>query len=155
MYLIFEGEKSPSLFLRNIMPGPKPPFSNPTIEPQFYAPRQYRIGGLTLGSSTIVTTTVAHDYVVGQLVRILIPEFYGSRILNEQTGYVIAVPSTTQVTVNINSTNANAFIPSPTFSTQIPQILAVGDVNSGAINANGRINNTAYILGSFINVSPN
>jgi len=137
------------------MPGPKPPYSNPPIEPQYYAPRRYQISALSLGVTTTVTTSTAHDYVIGQMVRLLIPEYYGSRQLNEQTGYVIAIPTTTQVTVTINSTNANAFIPSPTFYTQVPQILAVGDVNTGAINASGRINNTTYIPGSFINISPN
>ena len=141
--------------MTNPFPGPTPPFANVPIEPQFYAPRQYRISAISQGQTTIVTTAVANDYVIGQQVRLLIPEFFGSRQLNEQVGYVTALPTTTQVTVTINSTNANAFIPSPPFSTQIPQIIAVGDVNSGAINAGGRINNTAYIPGSFLNVSPN
>lgn len=137
------------------MSGPKPPYSNPPIEPQYYKPRQYVISALTLGVNTIVTTSVDHDYVIGQQVRLLIPEFYGSRQLNDQVGYVIAIPSTTQVTTTINSTNANAFIPSPTFSTQSPRILPVGDVNSGAINTSGRTNNQTFIDGSFINISPN
>ena len=137
------------------MPGPKPPYSNPPIEPQYYMPRQYVIAGLTLGINTIVTTTVDHDYVIGQQIRLLIPEFSGSRQLNDQVGYVIAIPSSTQVTTTINSTNANAFIPSPPYTLQYPRILPIGDVNSGAINASGRINNTTYIPGSFLNISPN
>ena len=136
-------------------PGPIPPYTNPTIEPQFYQPRVYEIAAITLGQTTVVTTTTDHDYVVGQQIRLLIPQFYGSRQLNDQVGYVIAIPSSTQVTVNINSTNANAFIPSPVFSLQSPQILPIGDVNTGAINASGRINNTTYIPGSFLNISPN
>jgi len=137
------------------MPGPRPPFTNPPIEPQYYAPRQYDIADLTLGVNTIVTTSVDHDYVIGQQVRLLIPEFYGSRQLNEQVGYVIAVPSSTQVTTTINSTNANAFISSPPFKTQSPQILPIGDVNSGVINTSGRTNNVTFVPGSFINISPN
>ena len=131
------------------------PYRNPPIEPQYYAPRQYDIANLTLGVNTIVTTTVNHDYMIGQQIRLLIPEFYGSRQLNEQTGYVIAIPALNQVTTTINSTNANIFISSPSFTNQVAQIVAIGDVNSGIINTSGIINNVTFVPGSFINISPN
>src|SRR5579872_6821588 len=85
------------------------PESNPPINPQYYLPSVFTISALVLGSSTTVTTSVNQNYVVGQLVRLLIPESYGSFQLNGQTGYVTSIPAANQVVVNINSTQANAF----------------------------------------------
>ena len=138
---------------------PIPPYSNPPIEPQFFQPRQFFIAAISLGVTTTVTTTVNHDYVIAQQVRLLIPNRYGSRGLNERTGYVIAIPAANQVTIDINSNGIDAFIPTPTFlpfeSKTLPQILAIGDVNFGIISSTGRIVPSTNIPGSFINISPN
>ena len=210
--------------------GPVPAYANVTINAQYYQPSRFEISALTRGQTTTVTTSEDHNYVIGQTVRLIIPSAYGCFQLNETQGIVTSVPSTTQVIVTIDSTNANDFIASPytatitnvtqanpaivtasnsfkaldrvlitdvggmtelndnvftvvsasssSFSinvnstgftaysgsgtaailnhpTTLPQILAVGDVNSGAINSNGRIQNQTYINGSFIDISPN
>lgn len=210
--------------------GPVAIYSNLPIEAQFYQPSRFEISALTTGVTTTVTTSTDHNYVIGQRVRLIIPQDYGCFQLNETDGIVISVPSTTQVTVEINSTDANSFIADPytatitnitqaspavvtatnyftpfdrvlitgvagmtelnnniytvvaatssSFSlavnstaftaytgsgtaslfphqTTVPQILAIGDVNSGAINTNGRTQNQTYINGSFIDISPN
>lgn len=130
---------------------PIPPYQNLPIEPQFYQPRSYFISDVALGILTTVTTETDHDYVVGQLVKLVIPPTYGCRGLNESQGYVISIPASNQVLVNINSSNnVNPFVNSgqPTK----PQILAIGDVNTGVTNT-GRSNNGTYIPGSFIDIS--
>ncbi len=132
---------------------PIPPYSNVPIEPQFYQPRLFFISNITTGISTTVTTSVDHDYVVGQLCRLIVPKGYGSTQLNGVLGYVTSIPAANQVVMNINSKNANAFISASL--PQQPQILVVGDVNTGQTNANGSQNVITYILGSFINISPN
>lgn len=135
---------------------PIPLFSNPPIEPQYYAPWRFQISGITLGITTTVTMVIPAitqlNYVVGQLVRLIIPPTFGCRQLNGKEAYVISVTLPNQVTLQLNSINSDAYIAStqPTPA----QILAIGDVNSGAINL-GRQNNQEYIPGSFINVSPN
>jgi hypothetical protein len=136
-------------------PGPVPPENNPPINPQYYQPSLFFISAIALGNSTTVTTSVNHNYVIGQLVRLLIPPTYGSFQLNEQQGYVTSIPSANQVVVNINSTQANAFVPSPTYGPTPPQIVAVGDQSSGQISATGNVQIKTYIPGSFINISPN
>lgn len=93
-------------------------------------------------------------YVVGQQVRLIIPPTFGCRQLNGQTAYVIAVNLPDQVVLDINSSqNVDSYIASaqPTPA----QILAIGDILAGAINNNGTQNQTTYVIGSFINVSPN
>lgn len=132
-------------------PGPVPPYTNPPIEPQYYQPRVYFISNITLGQITLVTTTINHDYVIGQLCRLIIPPAYGCRELNEVTGYVISIPASDQVVLDIYSQGGNPFVSAST-SNQ-PQILPVGDINSGVQNTNGRINQITYIPGSFINIS--
>jgi len=131
---------------------PIPAYSNVPIEQQFYQPRFFFISTITLGATTIVTTTVDHDYVIGQQVRLIIPISSGCRQLNEQTGFVIDIPSSTQVTLNIFSLGGDAFTASSA-ATQ-PQIIAIGDANTGQININGLLSQITYVPGSFINISP-
>lgn len=141
-----------------ILNGPQAPESNPPIEPQFYQPSEFEISAISLGTTTTVTTVqspfgVNNNYVVGQLVRFLIPSTFGTRQLNGQVGYVIALPGTNQVTVAINtSLNYNAFIANPSYGPTKPQLIPVGDINMGQINT-GRTGNLTYIPGSFINIS--
>jgi len=130
---------------------PVPLYANVPIHTEDYKPRVFFISAITLGYQTTVTTTLYHNYVIGQLVRLIIPNGYGSRQLNEKTGYVISIPSTTQVTIDMISNNADPFI-NANLNTKA-QIVAVGDVNTGDLNANGRILQPLAIPGSFINIS--
>jgi hypothetical protein len=142
--------------------GPIPPYSNPPITPQNFQPSQFPITGITLGINTTVTmgnstNGVTPNYVIGQEVRLLLPEKYGARQLNEQTAYVVSIPASNQVTINLYSLGADPFIASPTFlpyqSQTLPQIVAVGDINSGILNSTGRSQPTTNVPGSFINIS--
>ena len=132
---------------------PIPPYSNVPIEPQNYQPRQFFISGVSLGVQTTVTTTQNTDFVVGQLVRLIIPPQFGCIQLNETQGYVVSIPAPNQLVLTIDSSrNVDQFHTST--ATTLPQVLPVGDVNTGATNSQGRMNNGTFIPGSFINVSP-
>ena len=132
---------------------PIPPYSNVPIEAQFYQPSRFVISAISLGGTTItITTTEDNNYVVGQLVRLIIPPPFGSRQLNGQEAYVIDIPAANQVTLDISSYGVDPFINSA-FTTQ-PQILAIGDIGNGQLNSNGRRATGTYIPGSFINISP-
>jgi len=133
-----------------------PPYaaeSNPPIHPEYYQPSRFVISAITLGATTIVTTSVNHNYVVGQQVRLIIPFGYGSRMLNNTTPFVISIPSANQVGLNLYSLNSDAFNGSFDGNSD-PQIVAIGDVNTGAINQLFQ-EATNDIPGSFINISPN
>ena len=132
--------------------GPIAPERNPPIMPQYFQPSRFVITALSYGLSTTVTTSVNHNYVIGQEIRLLIPFTYGANPLNEQSGIVTSLPSANQVVVNINSLNANAFVSSPSYGPTKPQIVAIGDVNTGPTNT-GRTGNQTYINGSFLNIS--
>lgn len=139
---------------QSIFPGPIAPENNPPITPQYYQPSVFYISDISLGETTTITTSVDHNYVVGQLVRLLIPFTFGSVQLNEAKGNVISIPDSDEVVLNIDSSlNVNPFIPIPAYGPTPPQIIAVGDYNSGQINA-GRSGNITYPPGAFINISP-
>ena len=131
---------------------PIPLYQNLPIEKCWYKPRQFFISAISLGFLTTVTTTFEHDYVIGQLVRLIIPNGFGSRQLNEMLGFVTSIPAENQVVIDLNSSNADPFITNAAIFTQ-PQIVAVGDINTGEINPCGP-NIKPWIPGSFRNISP-
>jgi hypothetical protein len=134
--------------------GPVAPENNPPIMPQFFKPSDFDISSIVLGSTTLLTTTVNHNYIVGQLVRLLISQLYGCRQANEQTAFVNSVPNPNQVVLALDSSSFDPFVANPTSGSTQPQIVAVGDLNTGPINSQGRLNNGTFIPGSFINTSP-
>lgn len=134
--------------------GPIAPYSNVPINADYYEPSRFVISAITLGQTTTVTTTAAMNYVIGQEIRLLIPQSYGCRQLNEQTGFVISIPTTTQVVVSINSAqNVDPYIASS--ATTKAQIIAIGDINTGILSSTGATIPTTNIPGSFIDISPN
>lgn len=137
----------------SIFPGPVPPFNNPSIQPQFYQPSQFVIPAISTGRITTVTTTANMNYVIGQQVRLLIPVGYGSRQLNERTGFVTSIPMPNQVVLDMDSQDSDPFVVN-TLVTTLPQIVAIGDCNSGIISNTGRVNTSTTIPGAFINISP-
>jgi len=130
---------------------PIPAYQNTPIESQFYSPSRFVISSITTGQTTAVATSVNNNYVVGQQVRLIIPPGYGSRQLNESFGYVLSITSPTQVVIGINSVGVDTFINLGTGT--VAQILAIGDINFGAINASGLSSQGTYIPGSFIDIS--
>lgn len=140
--------------LTGVISYPIPAFQNVPIHPEFFKPRRFVISNVTFGQTTIVTTARDHDYVIGQEIRLIIPPSFGCRQLNDLRGFVLSIPSTNQVEVTIDSSvNVDAYIAS-TDSTESAQIVAIGDVNTGAINRHGRHHNKTFIPGSFRNISP-
>lgn len=93
--------------------GPIAPYSNVPIESQFYQSSRFVISDIDLGVTTIVTATEDMNYVVGQLVRFLIPVPYGTNQLSGLQGYVISLPDTDQVEIDIDSRFFNEYVPSP------------------------------------------
>lgn len=150
------GEDFPPPFGVHMMQGtvvsyPIPAYANVPVHEEYYQPRKYFIEDITLGQQTTVQTTEDHDFVIGLLVRLIIPSSFGTWQLNERSAYVISIPSSDEVVLDISSIGMDSFTSST--NTTLPQITPIGDVNSGQTNI-GRTNNRTYIPGSFINISP-
>lgn len=117
------------------------------LYPDLYFPGVTFISGITVGSTTTIDTTAAHNMVVGQEVAFRIPSEWGTTQLNSQPnvlipgspvyGYVIAVTDYNTVVVNINSTGYTAYNSNQPVASvsglSFPQMVAVGDVNSGGV----------------------
>jgi len=117
------------------------------LYPYLYFPGQTFISAITLGTTTTIDTTDAHNFVVGQEVAFRIPSQWGTTQLNSLPntlvpgspvyGYVIAVTDYNTVVVNIDSSAYTAFNSNQTVASvpglSYPQIVAVGDVNTGGV----------------------
>lgn len=118
------------------------------LYPALYEPGVSIISAITTGTTTTIDTTSAHNLVVGQEVAFRIPSAYGTTQLNSLPnsvtpgspiyGYVISVTDYNTVIVNVNSSSYTAFNSNQPFLSyqsglQFPQIVAVGDVNSGGV----------------------
>ena len=121
------------------------------LNPYLYLPGVTFISAINT-STSLITTTTNHNYVVGQEVAFRIPSAWGTTQLNSLPnnsipgspiyGYVTAVNSNTTFTVNISMTGYTAFNPNVTIAQvqaglSFPQVVAVGDVNTGGVQYSG------------------
>ena len=128
-------------------------FMKKVLYPDLYVPYGVNITAITTGATTTITTAQNHGFVVGQEVFFVIPKVsttawgtvqldtaaYNQANVVPQQAYVTSVPAANQIVVNVNSTGYGAFA-FPTsaqaaLGITFPQVLAIGDQNSGATNA--------------------
>lgn len=133
--------------------GPVPPYNNPPINPEWYKPRSYIIQSITRGPTTIVQTVLNHDYVVGQQVKMIMFLPQRGWQFNNQTAFVISIPSVDEVEIGINSVDYNDFVYSPGYGKNKSQIIAIGSNNSGSLNPDGRFTALLTNPGAFQNIS--
>lgn len=121
------------------------------LYPFLYAPGVAYISAISTGATTTITTTAPHNFVVGQEVAFRIESAWGTVELNSLPdalipgspiyGFVQSVTSSTQFVVNINSTGYTAFTTNVPVNSlagvAAPQVIAVGDVNSGGVAYSG------------------
>ena len=117
------------------------------LYPVLYSPGVAFVSALTLASTTTVTTTAPHNFVVGQEIGFRIPSVWGTTQLNTLPnlftpgspvyGYVTSVTSSTVFVCNINSSAFTAFNSNQPFLSfvglKFPQVFAAGDVNTGGL----------------------
>lgn len=131
---------------------PSGAFVKKVLYPFLYPPQDNFISALTLASTTTVTTTEYHNFVVGQEVAFRVPTVWGTYQLNSLPnvlipgspvyGYVVSVTDNWTFVVNIDSTAFTAYTANQTVASvpglSWPQVVAVGDVNTGGtlISAN-------------------
>jgi hypothetical protein len=126
-------------------------FVRQVLYPYLYAPGVSFISAITTGTTTTVTTTDNHNLVVGQEIGFRIPAAYGTTQLNELPNnsipgspvyyYVTAVTANNVFVCNANTTGATAFATNQTVASMVgqslPQVVAVGDVNTGGVQFSG------------------
>ena len=115
------------------------------LYPFLYLPEDNVVSTITTGTTTTVSTTMYHNFEVGQEIAFRIPNVYGTTQLNSLPnviipgspiyGYVISVTDNWTFVCSINSIGYTAFNTNQPFlnypGLQFPQVVAVGDVNTG------------------------
>lgn len=121
------------------------PIVKKVLYPFLYLPQDNVISAITTGATTTIATTMYHNFEVGQEVAFRIPPQWGTIQLNSLPntvipgspiyGYVVSITDNWTCVVNINSTGYTSFNTNPATPNIVgltyPQILAVGDVNTG------------------------
>jgi len=144
---VVEWDSSNATYYTNLSASPSGAKVKKVLYPYLYFPGVSFINAITTGTTTTISTTSAHNLVVGQEVAFRIPQSWGTVELNSLPnvltpgapayGYVISVTDFNTVVVNIDSTNYTAFTTNQTVSSvpglSYPQIVAVGDVNTGGV----------------------
>lgn len=124
------------------------------FDPQFY-PRKRFITGITRATSAVITLSVAHDFNVGEYVRVMVPDAnFGMTQIHQQLGQITAVTTgaTNTITVNIDSSAYTAFaFPTSAVAAagiSFPQVVPVGDTAPVLTGATENLSSRRILIGS-------
>ena len=117
------------------------------LYPFLYLPEDNVVSFITRGATTTIGTTMYHNFEVGQEIAFRIPSFWGTTQLNSLPnstipgspiyGYVTSITDNWTFVCNISSTSYTAYTNNAAMTAatlpglNYPQVLAVGDVNTG------------------------
>lgn len=105
--------------------------ANPTFQPSMRI-----IASITNAFPALVTTTFAHQYATGMIVRLIIPTGFGMQEANEKYAEII-VTGDTAFTIAIDTSFMDPYVISATYpySYQSGQTLSIAENNSTILNA--------------------
>lgn len=98
-----------------------------------YLPAMRIVAAITQSNPAQVTTTFAHDYKDGAIVRLIIPPRYGMQQANQLQGAILVTGATT-FTMSIDTTLFDAFS-QPVGAEQCAQVVPVGELNDTLASA--------------------
>lgn len=98
------------------------------LEDPIFQPAMRVVTAITRADPAEVTTSFAHDYITGAIVRLIIPVDFGMQQMNQKKG-TITVTGDTTFTIDIDSTRFDLFAV-PVDNEQYAQVLPVGEINS-------------------------
>lgn len=114
------------------------------IPAKYYSPYRRYITGITAANPAVITVSVAHNYLVGDRIRIIVPAAFGMPQINGLEANITAVTAST-ITTDINSAAFTAFaFPTSAVAAagvSFPHIVPVGEIATKLTSA---ITNTAY-----------
>lgn len=107
------------------------------IQDPSFQPAYRIVTAITNGFPALVTTSFDHQYFTGTIVRLYVPIDYGMVQANHLEGS-ITVTSTTQFTIDIDTTNFDLFAV-PASPTQYAQVVPIGEENDILVAATQNI----------------
>lgn len=93
-----------------------------------FKPSMRIITNITNGNPATVTTSFAHGYSTGLIIRLILPSGYGMEQAN-QLFSDITVVDTTSFTIDLDTTWFQPFV-TPDEQTQYAQAVPIGEINS-------------------------
>ena len=135
----------------NLSASPTGAYVKKVLYPNIYVPNISVITAITTGTTTTIQTGDYHNFRTGQEVAFRIPASWGTTQLNSLPnvlipgapvyGVVQSITDNWTFVVNINSTGYTAFTTAQSVASvpglQFPQVLAIGDLNTGGDAYNG------------------
>ena len=96
-----------------------------------YQPAMRIISAITQANPASITTSIDHDYITGEIVRLRIPDTFGMSQINGKQGEITVTGNDT-FTINIDSSKFDAFaIPAPLPPAYTcAQVVPIGEINS-------------------------
>lgn len=94
-----------------------------------FQPAMRIIAAITNANPAVVTTTFAHQYITGTIVRLDIPVACGMQQANQMTGTIV-VTGTTTFAINIDTTKFDAFsipVSPPSYANTCAQVVPIGE----------------------------
>ena len=93
-----------------------------------FQPAMRIITNITNGFPATVTTSFAHQYTTGLIIRLILPPGYGMSQANQLFGDITVIDAT-HFSINIDTRLFQPFVPF-SFQPQFPQAIPTGEVNS-------------------------
>jgi len=119
-----------------------------------FAPRRRFVNSISQAANAVVTTTQEHGYAVGEIVTFVVSADYGMVEIDGLKGQITAVGSTTQFTVNINSSafTAYAFPTSAVAAAGVTQghVVPVGEIATVLSGATDNVGFRGLELGTSV-----
>lgn len=96
-----------------------------------FQPAMRIVTGITNAFPAVVTTSFAHQYLNGTIIRIDIPPGFGMQEINQQYAPIVVLSDTT-FNIGIDTTLYSSFSASVLFplSEQLAQCVPIGEINS-------------------------
>ncbi len=115
-------------------------FNNPTPE---FQPTLRIISSITNDNPAKVKTTLAHDYITGEIVRLKIPKGFGMQRANNLLGEV-TITAEDEFTINIDTSSFEAFSPPNPLPSAFTcaQVIPVGEISSLLAGATKNVSKT-------------
>ena len=93
-----------------------------------FQPAMRIITNITNGFPATVTTSFAHQYTTGLIIRLILPPGFGMSQANQLSSDITVIDAT-NFTINLDTTLFQPFVPYSS-QPQYPQAVPIGEVNS-------------------------
>lgn len=128
---------------------------------QYFFPRRNTITNISQATQAIVTLSVTNKYVVGEFIRMVVPNGFGMTQMNGQLAQIVAVGTadasgfTNTITININSTAFTAFSWPASGSVPVTFAQTVDVAETATILTQAEVNNsfTGVQIGTTVQTS--